>query len=131
MDDVEAELIKFGFIPCRIVGHHVEALVDAARDGDREAFEELVRLTHVDVYSLARRLTGDPDDARDVVQEAYSRLLAVDIESLDDVRGWLVTVTSRLCIDRLRSHDRIKRAYVGPWLPEPIVGVARLSPTST
>ena len=55
---------------------------------------------------------------------AYSRLLAVDIESIDDVRGWLVTVTSRLCIDRLRAHERVKRAYVGPWLPEPIVDAA-------
>jgi RNA polymerase sigma-70 factor (ECF subfamily) len=76
------------------------------------------------VLDVAYRMLGSVHDAEDIVQEAYSRLLAVDIESLDDVRGWLVTVTSRLCIDRLRSHERIKRAYVGPWLPEPIVGVA-------
>ncbi len=73
------------------------------------------------VLDVAYRMLGSVHDAEDVVQEAYSRLLAVDIESLDDVRGWLVTVTSRLCIDRLRSHERVKRACVGPWLPEPIV----------
>ncbi len=76
------------------------------------------------VLDVAYRMLGSVHDAEDVVQEAYGRLLAVDLESLDDVRGWLVTVTSRLSIDRLRSHERIKRAYVGPWLPEPIVGVA-------
>ena len=76
------------------------------------------------VLDLAYRMLGSVHDAEDVVQEAYSRLLAVDLESLDDVRGWLVTVTSRLCIDRLRSHEHAKRAYVGPWLPEPIVVAA-------
>jgi RNA polymerase sigma-70 factor (ECF subfamily) len=76
------------------------------------------------VLDVAYRMLGSVHDAEDVVQEAYSRLLAVDLESLDDARGWLVTVTSRLCIDRLRAHERVKRAYVGPWLPEPIVDAA-------
>jgi RNA polymerase sigma-70 factor (ECF subfamily) len=48
-------------------------LVAAAKGGDREAFEELVRMTHADSYTLAYRLTGDEEDARDVVQEAYFR----------------------------------------------------------
>lgn len=76
------------------------------------------------VFDVAYRMLGSVHDAEDVVQEAYSRLLAVDVGSLDDVLGWLITVTSRLCIDRLRAHERVKRAYVGPWLPEPIVDVA-------
>jgi RNA polymerase sigma-70 factor (ECF subfamily) len=76
------------------------------------------------VLDVAYRMLGSVHDAEDVVQEAYSRLLAIDVEALDDVRGWLVTVTSRLCIDRLRAHERVKRAYVGPWLPEPIVDAA-------
>jgi RNA polymerase sigma-70 factor (ECF subfamily) len=48
-------------------------LLAAARDGDRSAFEELVRQTYVDTYTLACRLTGNEEDARDVVQEAYLR----------------------------------------------------------
>lgn len=48
-------------------------LVALARDGDREAFDEIVRVTHADTYTLAYRLTGDEEDARDVVQEAYLR----------------------------------------------------------
>jgi RNA polymerase sigma-70 factor (ECF subfamily) len=48
-------------------------LISAARAGDRKAFEELVRQTYVDTYTLAIRLTGNEEDARDVVQEAYLR----------------------------------------------------------
>ncbi len=51
----------------------VGELVAAAKDGDREAFEELVKATYADTYTLAYRLTGDEEDARDVVQEAYLR----------------------------------------------------------
>jgi RNA polymerase sigma-70 factor (ECF subfamily) len=48
-------------------------LVSAAKAGDNRAFEELVRATYADVYGLAYRLTGNEEDARDVVQEAYLR----------------------------------------------------------
>jgi len=51
----------------------VAHLVIAARDGDREAFDELVRATHAETFTLALRLTGNEEDARDVVQEAYIR----------------------------------------------------------
>ena len=48
-------------------------LLGAARSGDRQAFDELVRRTFVDTFTLARRLTGNEEDARDVVQESYLR----------------------------------------------------------
>ena len=48
-------------------------LVDAAKSGDRDAFDELVRTTYADTYTLAYRLTGDEEDARDVTQDAYLR----------------------------------------------------------
>src|SRR6266487_2994102 len=51
----------------------VDRLVDAARRGDRAAFDELVRRTYVDTYTLAVRLTANEEDARDVVQESYLR----------------------------------------------------------
>ncbi len=52
----------------------LDGLVDQARDGDQRAFEELVRRTYADTYTLAYRLTGDEEDARDVVQETYLRV---------------------------------------------------------
>lgn len=55
------------------VACELEPLVSAAREGDRAAFDELVRRTYGDVYTLAVRLTGNDDDASDVVQEAYVR----------------------------------------------------------
>ena len=51
----------------------VAELVALAKDGDRQAFDELVRATYADTYTLALRLTGNEEDARDVVQEAYLR----------------------------------------------------------
>ena len=51
----------------------VADLVAAARDGDREAFDELVRATYAETYTLALRLMGNEEDARDVVQDAYLR----------------------------------------------------------
>ncbi len=53
--------------------NQVEELVGLARDGDHRAFEELVRRTYTDTYTLAYRITGDEEDASDVVQETYLR----------------------------------------------------------
>lgn len=52
----------------------LDGLVDQAKHGDHRAFEELVRRTYADTYTLAFRLTGDEEDARDVVQETYLRV---------------------------------------------------------
>lgn len=57
-----------------MVSSDIEELIDEAQDGDHRAFEELVRLTYSDTYTLAFRLTGDEEDARDVVQETYLRV---------------------------------------------------------
>src|SRR6476660_3226605 len=55
------------------------------------------------VVDLAFRMLGSIQDAEDIVQEAFGRLLANDVDSIDDIRGWLVVVVSRLCLDQLRS----------------------------
>jgi RNA polymerase sigma-70 factor, ECF subfamily len=51
----------------------MDEVVSRAREGEAAAFEELVRRTHADTYTLAHRLCGNEEDARDVVQEAYLR----------------------------------------------------------
>ncbi|WP_394550571.1 sigma-70 family RNA polymerase sigma factor [Agromyces sp. MMS24-JH15] len=80
------------------------------------------------VRDVAYRVLGSVADAEDVTQETYVRLLARGDAPLDEPRAWLVTVASRLAIDRLRAHEHSRRAYVGPWLPEPVVTDERILP---
>lgn len=57
------------------------------------------------LLAIAAGMLGRPGEAEDVVQEAFARLAAASVEDIDDVRGWLVVVTRRLCLDRLGSAD--------------------------
>lgn len=59
--------------PASVSGSDLDALIRSAQSGDRAAFDEIVRRTYGDVYALALRLTGNPDDARDVTQDVYLR----------------------------------------------------------
>lgn len=84
-------------------------LVDAARRGDRPAFDALVRATYVDTYTLAHRLTGDDDDARDVVQETYLRAYRGIARFRGDAKfsTWLYRITANCAsthLDRRRRH---------------------------
>ncbi|WP_150238403.1 RNA polymerase sigma factor SigJ [Nocardiopsis quinghaiensis] len=69
---------------------------------------------------VAYRVLGTASDAEDVVQEAWLRWSTVDSGSVDEPRAYLVTVVSRLAIDRLRSARVRRETYVGAWLPEPV-----------
>lgn len=80
------------------------------------------------VRDVAYRILGSVADAEDITQEVYVRLLRQPAFEVDNPRAWLVTVASRLAVDRLRSHEVARRAYVGPWLPEPVVVDDRLPP---
>jgi RNA polymerase sigma-70 factor (ECF subfamily) len=55
------------------------------------------------LVDLAFRMLANLGDAEDVVQEAYTRLLRVDLDEIEDLRAWLIVVVSRLCLDQLRS----------------------------
>lgn len=72
------------------------------------------------LMGLAYRLLGSRSDAEDVLQEAWLRWYQADRSAIRDVEGWLVTATTRLGIDRLRSVRTERNAYPGPWLPEPL-----------
>jgi RNA polymerase sigma-70 factor (ECF subfamily) len=80
------------------------------------------------LYGIAYRMLGSRADAEDMVQEAYLRWHRADIERLQTPQAWLVTTTTRLCIDRLRAARTEREAYVGPWLPEPITGEETAAP---
>jgi len=73
------------------------------------------------LLDVAYRMLGSVNEAEDIVQEAFTRLLRVDPDQIDDLRGWLVAVVTRLCLDQLRSARSRREAYVGPWLPEPLI----------
>jgi RNA polymerase sigma-70 factor (ECF subfamily) len=73
------------------------------------------------LYGVAYRVLGSVADAQDVVQEAWLRWSRVDADSVVDAEGYLIRVTTRLAIDRLRSAAVRRESYVGPWLPEPLL----------
>lgn len=83
-----------------------------------EAFEEVRNR----LWGIAYRMLGSPDDADDIVQEAQLRWLQADRNAVRDAEGWLVAVTTRLAIDRLRQAQRHRADYPGPWLPAPVSG---------
>lgn len=73
------------------------------------------------LFGLAYRMLGTPADAEDVLHDAWLRLHAQNPAALDDPEAWLVTVTTRLALDRLRRAKAERAHYTGPWLPEPLV----------
>jgi RNA polymerase sigma-70 factor, ECF subfamily len=72
------------------------------------------------LVGAAYRLLGTHSDAEDVVQEAWIRWSAVDLDTVDEPRAYLLTITTRLALNRLRQLRTRREAYVGPWLPEPV-----------
>jgi RNA polymerase sigma-70 factor (TIGR02957 family) len=73
------------------------------------------------LISVAYRVLGSVTDAEDAVQEAWLRWSKVDPAEVSNPRAFLVRVTTRLAIDRLRRAKARRESYVGPWLPEPIL----------
>lgn len=73
------------------------------------------------VFGVAYRLMGSVADAEDVVQDVWLRAAGADLMEVDDLRAWLVTVAARRSYDILKSARARREAYVGPWLPEPLL----------
>ena len=80
------------------------------------------------LLGLAYRMLGSRTDAEDIVQDAWLRLQGSDTATLASPEAWLTTVTTRLCLDRLKSARAQRETYVGPWLPEPVPDADRMSP---
>src|SRR5205085_6209888 len=83
-------------------------LVSAAQAGDSRAFDELVRATYTDVYTLAYRLTGDEEDARDVTQEAYLRAYKGLRRFRGDARfsTWMYRITANCASTAMSKRAR-------------------------
>ena len=82
------------------------------------------------LLGLAYRMLGDMDEAEDVVQEAFLRWQQTDQHIIRSAEAWLVTVVSRLSVDRLRRLSTERATYPGPWLPEPIAMETPLTPNA-
>jgi RNA polymerase sigma-70 factor, ECF subfamily len=74
------------------------------------------------LVGLAYRITGSRVEAEDIVQDAWLRARRTDAATIDNPAGWLTRVVARLALDHLRSARHRRESYVGPWLPEPVVG---------
>ncbi|MFS0887088.1 RNA polymerase sigma-70 factor [Aeromicrobium sp. 179-A 4D2 NHS] len=72
------------------------------------------------LFTVAYEMLGSAADAEDVVQEAWLRWSADDRGDVRDPRAYLVRITTRLALNRLRTLARQRESYVGPWLPEPL-----------
>jgi RNA polymerase sigma-70 factor (ECF subfamily) len=92
------------------------------------AHADVWRAHHHYLLNVAYRMIGSVSEAEDVVQEAFTRLLRVDLDEIQDVRGWLVVAVTRLCLDHLRSARSRREMYVGPWLPEPVLQAPSTEP---
>lgn len=73
------------------------------------------------LFTVAYEMLGSAADAEDVLQETWLRWAEVDLEQVRDQRAYLVRITTRQALNRLRTMSRRKESYVGPWLPEPLL----------
>jgi RNA polymerase sigma-70 factor (TIGR02957 family) len=73
------------------------------------------------LFTVAYEMLGSAADAEDVLQETWLRWAGVDLGTVRDPRAYLVRITTRQALSRLRTLRRRKESYVGPWLPEPLL----------
>lgn len=73
------------------------------------------------LFTVAYEMLGSAADAEDVLQETWLRWVGVDLDTVRDRRAYLVRITTRQALTRLRTLGRRKESYVGQWLPEPLL----------
>jgi RNA polymerase sigma-70 factor (ECF subfamily) len=73
------------------------------------------------LFTVAYEMLGSAADAEDVLQETWLRWVKVDLGLVSDERAYLVRITTRQALNRLRAMKRRREAYVGQWLPEPLI----------
>jgi RNA polymerase sigma-70 factor (ECF subfamily) len=73
------------------------------------------------LFTVAYEILGSAADAEDVLQETWLRWVVIDVEQVRDRRAYLVRIATRQSLNRLRSMKRRREAYIGPWLPEPLL----------
>jgi hypothetical protein len=92
-----------------------------SRDGRPDPATEAFLAHRNLLFTVAYELLGSAADAEDVLQETWLRWAGVDLGAVRDQRAYLVRVTARQALTRLRTLGRRRESYVGPWLPEPLL----------
>lgn len=82
---------------------------------------EIFTQSRARLFGIAYRMLGTQADAEDILQEAYIRWHKMEADGIETPEAWLVTVVTRLSIDRLRKASVERETYIGPWLPEPLI----------
>ena len=90
---------------------------ERAMDAATEAFVSHRNL----LFTVAYEMLGSAADAEDVLQETWLRWAGVDLGEVRDQRAYLVRITTRQALNRLRKLSRSRESYVGAWLPEPLL----------
>jgi len=94
---------------------------DLARDGRTDAATEAFLAHRNLLFTVAYEMLSSAADAEDVLQETWLRWSGVDLETVKDQRAYLVQITTRQALTRLRTLGRRKESYIGTWLPEPLL----------
>jgi RNA polymerase sigma-70 factor (TIGR02957 family) len=92
-----------------------------SRDGRPDPATEAFLAHRNLLFTVAYELLGSAADAEDVLQETWLRWAGVDLGTVRDRRAYLVRITTRQALIRLRTLGRRKESYVGSWLPEPLL----------
>ncbi len=92
-----------------------------SRDGRPDPATEAFLAHRNLLFTVAYEMLGSAADAEDVLQETWLRWAGVDLGSVHDQRAYLVRITTRQALSRLRTLGRRRESYVGPWLPEPLL----------
>ena len=92
-----------------------------SRDGRPDPATEAFVAHRNLLFTVAYEMLGSAADAEDVLQETWLRWTGVDLGTVHDQRAYLVQITTRQALSRLRTLGRRKESYVGPWLPEPLL----------
>lgn len=82
---------------------------------------EIFKKHRARLFGIAYRMLGTHAEAEDIVQETYIKWHEADAQEIENAEAWLVTIATRLSIDRLRKASKLRETYIGPWLPEPLV----------
>ncbi len=97
-----------------------QADATGGRGGADAATEDFVAHRNL-LFTVAYEMLGSAADAEDVLQETWLKWAGVDLETVRDRRAYLVRITTRQSLNRLRTLGRRKESYVGSWLPEPLL----------